>query len=285
MKNIYIDTYQIHSNTNGMALGRVIHSMEGVGFPEMRMSEYNRPGEFGGIVSNLLYGGRSITISGSIFADNIVVFEQRRREFEKMIRIVRNNNAVSLPAVMKLTTMDDLLLQANVYVKEFVMDVNQPLNAEYLLTLYAPDYAFYSQNNKVEAISRASGGGLVYPAVYPAIYGEAEGGQITINHECTVETFPTIYLNGPLNTPIIQNLTLNRTIGLNLTLSATDQIIINTKERTIIKNGNQSVLQNKTSGTKFWWLTLGNNVIRFFSGSAGDIGNAQIHYRDAYLGI
>lgn len=272
----------IHSNT--APAGIVVHSIEGLAYPNSRLSSYNRPGEFGSIVSNVLYSGRPITIIGSVYGNTVIEYETRRQTLESALRIVRSANAVSLPSTLKFTTMNDIALQADVFIKDFKMLAKDLHIADFFLELYSPDYALFSQTLQSVSISRSTGGGSVYPFIYPIIYGAQTGGEQTFVNSGNVESYPIIYLNGPLTNPVIQNVTLGRSISLNLVLSSTDQVVINMKERTIVKNENESVIAYRTDDSRYWWLLPGNNVVRFFTGSSGDTGNAQIQFRDAFLG-
>lgn len=282
MQSIFINDFQIHSNT--LNLGYVAQMMEGMSFPGIRQTKYSRPGEHGAIVSNVLYDGRLISITGMIFAETANQFQQRRRDFESAISLVRDSYSSPIPLTLKMTTIDSLALQIDCHVQEFVMKDQEMNGQEYLLQLYAPDPAFLSQTEESFSITRGTGGGAIYPFIYPQIYGSSVGGEVILTNSGSMETYPVIYLNGSLTSPIIQNTTLGRYISLDLTLNSTDQIIIDMMNRTIIKNGSEPVISTKTSDSLFWWLEKGDNTIELFTSNNADTGNAQIKYRHAYVG-
>jgi len=282
MKTVYLNDYQIHSNS--VNIGTYIQRIQGLDFPTMRSSEYDKPGEYGGVLANQLYGGRRITITGFIEGNNIEEYEQRRRGLQNALGIIRDVYSIPQPITLKFTTMDDLALQTDVYARDFKMDVQNVLSAAFMIDLYSPKYELSSQSLNIQAVSVAGGGGAVYPVIYPVTYAVETGGSVTITNSGSVEIFPTIYLNGPLNNPIIQNTTNNRYISLNLTLGSSDQIIISMDSKKIILNGNQSVISNKVSGSLFWWLEKGENIIKLLTSSGGDTGNAQVQWRNGFLG-
>lgn len=284
MKSIYIGTLQIHSNTANLGYA-VSPGISGMEFPEVRNVHYNKPGEHGAFLSNQLYGGRIVMLEGFVFATTVAAFEALRRQLADACRITRDNNTVPVAKTLKFTTMDDIALQADCYVRKFTMKVVNLLYAKFQIDIFIPDFAFQAQTEQSTTITRASGGGAVYPFIYPQIYGGSTGGQAIIVNAGNAEAFPTIYLNGPITNPIIQNTTVNRYIELSMTLNSTDQVVIDMKNKTIIKNGTTPVIANKTSPSQFWWLEKGSNTVKFFTSNGADTGNAQVKWRDSYLGI
>lgn len=283
MQDVFLNDFQIHSNTQN--LGYVVQYMEGVSFPSLRQTHYPRAGENGAIVSNLLYDGRTIHIFGTIFSDSATQFQTRRRAFMDAIALVRDAYSVPTPITLKMTTLDSLAVQIDCYIEDFSMKHEQMHGQDFMLQLYAPNPAFLSQALSTAALSRGSGGGAIYPFIYPMIYGADTGGMTTATNIGTMETWPLIYLNGPLTNPIIQNTTLNRFLDMSLTLVTGDQLVIDPYKRTMITNGENSVIGNKTDSSLFWWLAKGVNDIELFTDDNADIGSAQVTFRSAYVGL
>lgn len=285
MKSIFIEDLQIHSNEQN--LGYVAHSIEGIGFPGLRVSRYARAGESGAIVSNVLYDGRRILINGTVFSNTPSIYETRRRALQSVLSLVHDQYAIAQPIMLKMTTMDDLAVQIDVYPQELELDLKSEslTSSEYAIDLFAPDQCFESQTLQIATLLRSSGGGAIYPLVYPAVYDASTGGIATATNNGTCESFPIIYLNGPLTSPLIQNVTTEKYLQLDLTLASGEQIIVDMRNKTVLKDGNQSVIANKTDGSSFWWLDVGANILRLFTDSASDTGSLQVHFRDAYIGL
>lgn len=284
MKSIYLNSFQVHgyqSAPNGV----VVHSVDGLSFPELRLQTYNRPGEYGSFIANNLYGGRPITLEGTIFSDITTTFEQRKRALEAILAISKNSLSQYLPLTLQFTTMDDLALQVDVGVRNFNTKYMQSLNAiGFQLILYAPDYFLSSQNQGAATIARPIGGGAILPVILPVTLDPSSGGSQVILNAGNAESFPIIYINGPVTNPTVTNLTVNRYMTIETTLAVGEQIIIDMKNRTIIKNG-QNLYSAKADGSLFWWLDKGNNDIHFNTADTSDTGNIEIRYRDSYLGI
>lgn len=283
MKSIYFDSLLLHTNT-GAATYVVKTPIEGFEYPEMRLSKYARSGEYGAIVPNALYDGRQITLQGYVLASTSAAYEAARRTLQGAVAISKDSSNKIQPHTLKFTTMDDLAVQCDVYVKNLQMRVDNLIGGEFFLDLYAPDYQLYSQSAASASLTRTVGGGFVLPVVLPIISAASTGGTATATNNGTAESFPTVTISGPMTNPIITNSTLNRYVQLNLTINTGEQVVIDMKNKTIVKDG-QSVMQNKVAGSQFWWLNPGDNVLRVQSSSGSDAGTVQVSFRHAYLGV
>ena len=120
-------------------MGYIIQSIAGLEFPDIRQTRYGRPGESGAIVSNVLYEGRMITLTGMVFGETAILFQQRRRALQNAISLSKDVYSAPVPLSLKLTTFDDLLIQIDCFVEQFVMKNEQMNGQEFLLQLYAPE--------------------------------------------------------------------------------------------------------------------------------------------------
>lgn len=283
MKAIYLDSMQIHSNS-GQPTYVVKTPIEGLEFPEVRVSKYSRSGEYGAVIPNTLYDGRHITLQGYVLTNTLAAYEAARRALEGTLAINKDSNNKVHPRTLKLTTMDDLAVQCDVFVRSLQMRVNNLIGGEFFLDMYAPDYTLQAQSASSESLSRTVGGGFVLPVVLPIFSTPSSGGTATVTNNGTAESFPIITISGPMTNPIISNNTLNRYMQLRLTVQTGEQITIDMKNKTIMKDG-QSVIQNKVAGSQFWWLNPGANTVQIQSSSGSDVGTVQVTYRHAYLGV
>lgn len=283
MKSIYINDFQIHSNSAD--IGFVVHSIDGLEFPTLRTNHYDKPGEHGAIAANLLYGGRMIALTGTVFGETTTLFQQRRRDFAEAIAVERDEFGALVPVTLKLTTIDDIPLQVDCTIEQFVLKSKEMNGQEFLLQLFAPNPELLSQNLATTAILKGADGGIIYPIIYPAVYAANAGNVATITNNGTVETWPLVYLNGPLTNPTIFNETVGRYIELALVLDSGSQIIIDMRNRTIITDGITNVIGAKSEASLFWWLEKGENLIKLLTTSNLDTGNASVDYRDARIGI
>src|SRR5690348_364304 len=102
MKSIYLDDFQLHSlDTIWTTI-----PIEGLEYPEIRSTSYDRSGEHGAVMNNVLYGKRLITLSGKIASNTLASFEQKRRAFEAALRITLDENRNVEGKLLRLTTLD-----------------------------------------------------------------------------------------------------------------------------------------------------------------------------------
>ena len=158
MKIIYLNTTQIHSNTDG--IGIIVHpDIKGLEMPAIRLPSFDRPNVDGAIVPNQLYGGRLISLTGRVYASTVAAYRTLRRTLEQAVAIQRTAG-VLYPITLKMTTMDDLLLQVEVYTKAFEFPDKDLLFSNYRLDLFAPSLFLLGQEQKTKTIYTFFGGGM-----------------------------------------------------------------------------------------------------------------------------
>jgi phage-related protein len=284
MKAIYIGSLQVHSNSTDV--GYVVNNHSGFDSPDIRLSQYNRPGEHGAVVTNQLYGGRTITLEGRIAAATSELYQQRRRALSSAVRIFKDANAVSQPVLLKFQTMDDLLLQTDIYsATRLEFKERTPVWCEYYLELFASDFNLYDQSAQTTSITPPTGGGVTYPVIYPVSYAASAGGTVTINNAGTSNTFPTVTFNGPLTAPFINNMTTGETFQINRTLIAGETLVVDMQSKTMLLNGTTNALQYFVSSNTWLSLIPGSNIVTLGSSLSSDTGNVTITYRSAYIGV
>lgn len=283
MKNVYLNAFQLHSNTE--RIGFALNSMQGLEYPTIRPSHYDRPGESGANVSNLFYGGRMITLMGVVYAETAALFQSRRRDFLSAITMIRDSYSTPVPITLKMTTIDDLAVQIDCHIEDFQMKSQEINFQEFMLQLFAPNPELVSQTLEEIPIAKGAPGGVIIPTDFPMILAPNAGNSITITNYGTVQSWPEITLYGPLTNPVIQNDTLNRYIQLNYILEAGSQLVINMQNRTIIKDGVTNIIGVKSDNSRFWWLERGANLIRLITTNNTDSGSALVKKRNAFIGL
>lgn len=285
MKNFYIDSLQIHDYQQD--IGYTVHGdIEGLAFPEVRVASYDKPGEYGAYLSNTLYAGRLVTLSGRVWGATLAEFNQRRRALMQAFAFQKDENGAPTKRVLKFQTMDDLSLQINCVAQSPMrMNHNFLLSANWQIDVFSPDFYIEGQTEKTTGLETAGGGGIIIPVILPAVFEAQVGGSIIVANNGTTQYYPTILLNGKLTNPVIYNTTIDKYVELNKVLLAADtDITIDMKNKTI-KQGSTPVLSLQVAGSVWWWLEPGNNVITLTTDDSNDDGNIQITYRDSYLGV
>jgi Phage tail protein len=126
-----------------------------------------------------------------------------------------------------------------------------------------------------------TGGGRIYPKVYPHAYGTiVSGGSLSVVNSGNTYSFPTIIISGAATTPIVQNLTDNTLMRFNIALGTGDQLIIDTALRSIKFNGSDRV--DILHGVDFIKLLPGTNSLLFTAQNFTSTGAITVLYRNAW---
>lgn len=258
----------------------VIREFEGFEFAEVRPSIDLVAGDYGAVYVNSKYGRRRMGIRGDFTGTDI--FNQRRL----LNRALRQTGTIKL---VKFTTYDDLLLQCEAEVAKLVNPYTHKIHT-FLIELIAPDWRFYSQTLKSNNIAQTSIiGGASIPAAIPMSIASPTATDSALSNIITNDgnekTDPVITIHGPGTFFTIGNVTLDEEFTLDTTLNDTDEVVIDIKTRTVVKNGTTN-LYGDFDGD-FWSIAPGQNELRFLINSGLELGvtNLNVAFRDAYNGI
>jgi hypothetical protein len=129
--------------------------------------------------------------------------------------------------------------------------------------------------------------GLDYPLVYPLDYGvDTISSNANVINSGDAPAPATISFRGYCVNPTIINSTTNETLSFNITLSATDELTIDTRDGTVLLNGTADRLYTRTvdsSPIMGFELQSGDNEITIYSDTWDTISGATIVYRNAYF--
>lgn len=289
MKNAYLNAQQIHDWQN-TSIGFFIKPLvQGLESPSIRLPSFERPNVDGAFVPNQLYGSRPITIEGKVTGDgSMVTYRERRRTFEGVASIYRLSGVLN-PITFKFTTMDDLALQVEVYVRKLKFPDSLITAGDYVLEMLAPDIRLLSQTEHSSHVNIFSGGGM--PIDMPIVMSMAAGGltETTVNNSGNIGTFPLITLYGTIEDPTISNQTTGDSMSVDYTLTlSTERIEIDVETRTVLYFASETAtgvnIRDKFTGDWFE-LQAGNNAIKLVVADTTDTGYMVINWRDAYLGV
>lgn len=285
---MYLDSTQIHDYQDN-SIGMVVRpGISGLESPEMRLPSFTRPNVDGAVVPNQLYGGRIITLTGTVFSDNSQVYRDLRRDLNRATAIRRDIDGTLLPRILKFTTDDDLTLQIEVYTKKLQFEDVNMTHGMYKLDLFAPVHQLVSQQQKSATIFVFEGGGFTIPFEIPFAM-DVFGDVVTeLENEGNVEAYPVYTLVGPLEDPTFTNLTTGEQFSLDYTLStSSDSIVIDTLKRTVIyKDSPTATGTNILSSFTGDFVTLvdGINQVKL-TNTSSSAGYLSVVYRDSYSGI
>jgi|SRR5579885_3669638 len=259
--------------------------LDGLDAPQARITTVDRAGEDGARITAALYGSRIITIQGSIRATTAADFETYRKALIASCALQRDANGYPIPLTLEFTTNAGASYFCNVIPQQPQVSITYPTLANYMLTLVVADHRVYLNGQQTSGqVSTPQGGGFLYPAIYPVTLGGSSGGNVTLANSGNIETPPTLTLHGTLTNPYILNETTGEWMQLTATLGASDVVVIDMNEKTITLNGT-SLLSAKVSGSSWWDLNPGDNLISLSSGSTSDNGWLEVTWYNAVLGV
>lgn len=258
----------------------VLQEYEGFEFADVRNSIDNVAGDYGAVYVNSKYGRRRLAVRGEFLGGDI--FNQRRL----LNRALRQTGTIKL---LKFTTYDDLLLQCEAELAKLVNPYTHKIHG-FMIEFAAPDWRFYAQELQSHDIGQTIiRGGASIPATIPMSIAQPTSVSTELSNIITnngnEQTDPIFTISGPGTGFTIGNVTADKEFFLNATLVEGDEVIIDVKRRTVVKNGVTNLYSNFSGD--FWSVLPGQNELRFLvnSGLTIDITNLNIAFRDAYNGI
>lgn len=261
------------------SLGTILRAFEGFEYADVRESIDDVAGPYGSTYITSKFGRRRISISGDLVSSDVFTLRQ------SLSKALRQTGIMKL---VKFTTYDDLNLQCEAEVVKVTNPYTHKVHS-FLIEMIAPDWRFYSQELMSQDVGQTLVvGGTSIPATIPMGFPvpsdpETEINNI-INNMGNEVTDPVFTIHGPGTNFTIGNITTGEEFVLTTVLTNTDEVVIDVKARTIVKNGTDN-LYTDFSGD-FWSLIPGENELRFLvdSGLTTET-NLNLSFRYAYSGI
>lgn len=288
MKNAYLNTTQIHDNTNNIGIW-LKPNIQGLESPSIRLPSFDRPNVDGAFVPNQLYGGRAITLEGKVSGGgSLTTYRTLRRTLENAARIYRPGGILT-PITFKFKTMDDLELQADVYVQNIKFPDILMGGGNFALNLFAPDTRLLSQELKVEQINIFQGGGMAIPMGIPMDMSTGGSAESMIDNEGDFGSQPFFIIRGTIDDPTVSNQTTGDSFSIDYTLtSSNERIEVDVATRTVLYFATDVAtgvnIRDKFTGDWFE-IASGQNSIKLVVADVTDTGYLIIKWRDAYLGV
>lgn len=255
------------------AEGTIMRQFEGFEYPVTRPVIEDIPARDGALYIANQFGRRRMSWQGDLVHSD--VYTLRRQLLLPM--------NVGQLKTMQFTTYDDLELQCEVAILNIIMPYTGKVH-EYMIEVVAPDYRFYSQAlHSFNTAVTETLGGMPIKAAIPGPIGGGSSISLTAENIGTIDTSPTFTIHGPGTNFMVQNTTTGERFDLTLTLTASEEVIVDTLNRTVFK-GNQNVFGSFDGD----WIVLepGNNNIVFNAQTGKGVNTLlTVDFRDAYLGV
>ncbi|OQB05580.1 MAG: Phage tail protein [bacterium ADurb.Bin212] len=240
------ESFTFYDNANGT----ILRSFDGFEYPEVLASIEDVAGKGGAHYINSKFGRRRMSFQGDLVGDK---FTQRR----ELLTVARQRGTMKL---FEVTTYDDLLLRFEAEIIRLTMPYTHQIHS-FLFELQSPDWRLFSQAEEEETVT--------------------VGGLDTITNNGTELTDVIFTITGPGTSINIENLSSGESFSID-DLIADDEVIIDTLNKTVTKNGDNSY---SIFTGDFFGLQPGDNTIVFnVSGSTGAT-SLILTYRHAYNGI
>lgn len=275
-------TKTISLNSDGIYLQPELEGLTGL--PNIRSTSGVNAGADGGWTSAQFFDARLISIKCVIADQNQATVEQKRRELMSLLALGKAN-----PLEIRFTTESGNAYTINARVTGVTAPLGQILKKQdVLIQLRADDPLIYAYNEEGGTVAtllvQQPSGGFEIPFTIPLTINGGEGYTSVVNSG-TEAVYPVIELTGPLHNPSVVNQTGNQIIELdNLTMSASDKVVIDTQTRTVTLNG-ADVYDLLSEDSSFMTILPGENIMALNSDTTSDAGTAKIKFKQGFITI
>lgn len=277
----------IRSIVLGPGSNYIVHTVDGLGSPEVRSSDEPKPKQHGDFYGVDTYGSRVVTIELTARGETPV---QARVAYDALVaawQLLDGEDTVSLefklPGTGQLAIIGRPRRLANT--DQFTRLKSRRVGVT--LEFYSADAAIYSATENSVAVPLSTlVGGRAYPRVYPKAYGGGTSGVEEVSNVGNFAVWPVIRFwggtAGSVN-PSIENVTQGKTFTFADTVPAGSYVEVDMDARTVLLDGTVSRRGSVRPGSEWFPLAPGVTSLRY-SALSGDDSYAEIIFRSAWLG-
>lgn len=199
-----------------------------------------------------------------------------------LTNILKLNALMAKRGLKKLTVgFDGLpLLYAMVGIENKVADAINPSIMSFQLVM--PDPYLYCVEPSDIFLGAISSNSLTFPFTFSITFGDITGGQGIITNQGNAVAYPVITVVGSCNTLVISNETTGESMSLNISLGASDTLIIDNRPNTrgITING-----QNRIDLKQGNWISCepGDNLFTFSRNSIESTQHCTIELQSRWI--
>jgi hypothetical protein len=260
----------------------IITNVTGLGAADIRTSSFLFSGRSGGMVTDQLYGFRTITITGKIGSNDSTAAQHR---LDRTAMLEASPIGETIPVY--ITTFSGETYRIDCNVTDLKLEYNQRgLVSDYLLQLTAGDPYFYSTDGGDEQtahLTRVTQGGYITPEDLPINWATGSAPTIVTNSGESIY-LPRIEIHDQADHPVITNQTTGEQFTLNINMVTGDLVVIDMQKRTVTLNGS-NIIGSRTSTSTWWGLQKGANSVMLNSLSGSDTVTADVYWRNGVKGI
>jgi hypothetical protein len=267
----------LDDETNGIIL-----TDKNFGFPVVREVTHDYPDNHGAVDRTAYFGQRVISCSGYVVSRNGVSrADALQRLMSYCVPIARptlsfqyDSNGTTYRAMLRIESQDAPITNST----NFKFNLTWKANPFF----YGDDYSSVVGPNSTAVASQS----LWTPPFFPLNFSAGAGASATLNNDGVVETWPVFKMFGEITDPSVTNNTTGKTLQFSgITISDTDYIIINTKERTAVLGSTVTTVAQKINyATSEWFpLATGDNSIVYDGSSPNNNAVMITTWNNLYL--
>lgn len=259
------------------------NAIKNLSFPDINQQSALKGGYLGQVLSPMQIGAYKFAmawnLTGSDFSD---LSTQRELFIGTWGDILKNGSAT-----LKFLKSNGNLIQLTVKGVEITGEIiaEDGLSCSLLITLVTEYPFIVGQTLQSTDVNIFSGGGMAIPMPIPMDMSNGGVNDLTITNNGNYNAYPILTFYGVLSNPSLTNLTTNKTLNINYSLSdSTQYIIIDTYTRSAILYPSLTNVRQYVSGD-FFTLAKGGNIIHLGNASYNSTGHVNVSFRDHFLNI
>lgn len=256
---------------------------KGLDMPGYQILQDESPGIDGYVVRDVRAQGKDIILPLAFWAnDSRTAYQARRRAFIKSLNPKRGVGTLTLTEPDGATRSIGAYYQSGMEGDESLDAAGERwcINA---ITFGCPSPYWIGEDVTVEWKAGASG---TFLPVLPLTVGDSQTlGAVTVDNDGDDVAYPLWTITGPATNISLTNTTSGGTLVLPKTLTSSDTVVIDTRERrqTALLNGTTNLWPDLSTASTLWPLQPGINNLTLTVTASGAATRVRMTYQPRYL--
>lgn len=269
-----------------------VSEIDGIGDPDIRDSREVNPGAHGETPFESWYGGRTITITGSIEAGNLAMLRKMTDDLKTAFGSLQEN---FLYFRNHQSAFDAKILcrkNAPINIKE--AQTSWQFKRDFQISLRASNPFFLSADDLVaeQRFEEVVKLGFFFDFRFDLLFAEYmnpngepidEANPFAIENAGNFSTYPIIRIHGPVTNPSIVNIANDQTLKLDTGITAGDFYEIDTRKRTVIDSYGNNRFAQISSNSDWMVLESGSNLLLVNGESIDEASRVEIIYNHTWI--
>jgi hypothetical protein len=250
--------------------------------PAVRHKSLDRPLDQGSFSSQGFYSGRTVAVDMEVWGATEAELQTNLIAALNLTELTTNDT----PWVMQLPGFGKVRLEGKC-IRRDVSPIDRDYSTGYVTRITAdwwmPNPRILSNSESSQVLGKAvASGGMNYDISYDISYGASGNSGNRLVNAGSYETRPRAVITGPINTPVLENVTQGKALRFNGTLTAAQTLEVDFYTRQVLLNGTASRYSWINDVTQWWALQPGDNEVRLNGTTAGS-PTATFTWRSAWM--